>query len=73
MQREIDECNRKILELSRNVNQARLERDSFEDEIRMVRKKLAELTKTNQQNEARAAEVEREADDYKRKEQKAKR
>ncbi len=48
MQSELEDYNRKILELSKNLNQARLERDSFEDELRLVRKKLAELSKNNQ-------------------------
>ena len=48
MQSELEDYNRKILELSKNLNQARLERDSFEDELRLVRKKLAELSKSNQ-------------------------
>jgi hypothetical protein len=47
MQNELDDANRKILELSRVINQTRLEKDSLEDEVRMVRKKLGEVGKVS--------------------------
>jgi hypothetical protein len=49
LQSEIDDNNRKILELARTVNQARLERDSFEDETRILKKKLSESAKAGQE------------------------
>ena len=49
LQSEIEEGNKKVLELSRTLNQTRLERDSFEDEVRIIKKKFAELSKTSQE------------------------
>lgn len=36
------------MQLSRNYNFAKLERDSFEDEIRILKKKIGETTKASQ-------------------------
>jgi peptidoglycan hydrolase CwlO-like protein len=49
LQSEIEEGNRKVLELSRTVNQTRLERDSLEDEMRILKKKMTELSKLSQE------------------------
>ena len=73
LQKEVEDWNKKNLDQLRQFNHLKLEKDSSDEEMKLVKKRYSEQTRVAIEWEEKAASLERTIDDQKRKESKLKR
>ena len=57
MQKELEEYNRQFLEMSKGLNSAKLEKETAEEELRLMKKRYSEIIRASQEAETKAANL----------------
>ena len=64
---EAEAANKKIVEINRMIYQLKLEKDTLEDESKLLRKKISDALKKNSEKDDAIERLEKSLDDGKRK------